>query len=136
MIFSLLFKDTQSTLISRVEGFLFRRGARQFGAAAYFISVREDAKQRATKYQQKKFARFTQARSSVEERYIDIVEVVSSILSAPTSLRTPCYGGASQQKNKFQKNPRTMVSWLRRASRHSFAAADSCSGLLSTIFPS
>ncbi len=54
----------------------------------------------------------TQARSSVEERYIDIVEVVSSILSAPIAL----LGGVSKLFDVILSSV-NQVAWLNWGNR-------------------
>lgn len=68
-----------------VKDFQFRQGRSDRETGAYIGgAVREDFEGVRTQYKLERF--YSQARSSVEERYIDIVEVVSSILSAPTIL--------------------------------------------------
>lgn len=57
----------------------------------------------------------SKARSSVEERYIDIVEVVSSILSAPIAL----LGGVSKFFNVYQSSVDQVV-WLIGGNRQAF----------------
>jgi hypothetical protein len=70
-----------------VKDFQFRQGRSDRETGAYIGgAVREDFEGVRTHYKLERF--YSQARSSVEERYIDIVEVVSSILSAPTSFNS------------------------------------------------
>lgn len=67
----------------KLVDFLFRRGHSERETGAYIgAAVREDFERTRTTYKQKRYN--LEARSSVGERYIDTVEVDSSILSVPT----------------------------------------------------